>query len=175
MIMKRIDAKVEDRSVVIPAREAAIEAKSSGKGMERIFCGAALELKDGTIVTGKNSPLMHAGSSLILNAVKKIAGLPDQLHLIPETVIASLAYLKKEVLNRRMISLDVDETLTALSISAIFNPATQIAVDKLKELRGCEVHLTHLPTSGDEAGFRKLGVNLTSDPFYSSKRLFVYK
>jgi len=63
--------------------------------------------------------------------------------------------------------------LIALSISATSNPAAQIAVEKLKELRGCEVHLTHMPTPGDEAGLRKLGVNLTSDPDFSTKRLFV--
>lgn len=174
MIMERIDAKVEDRSVVLPAREAAKDAKSSGKGTGSVYCGAAIELKDGTIITGKNSPLMHAGSSLVLNAIKHLAGLPEPLKLIPENVIASLAYLKKEVLNRKMISLDVDETLTTLSISSISNPAAQMALDQLKELRDCEVHLTHLPTSGDEAGFRKLGVNLTSDPDFSSSSLFVY-
>jgi len=172
MIMKRIDAKVEDRSVVIPARNAASDAAFTGKGVDRIFCGAAIELKNGTIITGKNSPLMHAGSSLVLNAIKYLAKLPDQLYLIPENVISSLTHLKKEVLNRKMISLDVDEILTTLGISAIYNPAAQMAVDKLKELKGCEVHLSHLPTSGDEAGFRKLGVNLTSDPVFSSKSLF---
>jgi uncharacterized protein (UPF0371 family) len=73
-----------------------------------------------------------------------------------------------------MLSLDLEETLIALSISATFNPAAQIAVDKLKELRGCEVHLTHMPTPGDEAGLRKLGVNLTSDPDFATKMLFVH-
>ncbi|HNX44045.1 MAG TPA: DUF1846 domain-containing protein [Bacteroidales bacterium] len=174
MIMKRVDAKVEDRHVVEPARKAARDAELNGKGNDGMYCGAAIELKDGTIITGKNSPLMHAGSSLILNAAKQLAGLPDQLQLIPENVIASIAYLKKEVLRRKKISLDVDETLTTLGISAISNPAAQMAVDKLKELRGCEVHLTHLPANGDEAGFRKLGVNLTTDPNFSSKSLFVY-
>ena len=174
MLMKRIDANVEDRKVVVPARHAALAAEVSGKGANNIFCGAAMELPDGTIITGKNSPLMHAGASLVLNAVKHLAGFPDQLLLLPENIISSLNYLKKEVLNRKMISLDVDETITALSISAISNPAAQMAVDKLKELRHCEVHLTHMPTPGDESGFRKLGVNLTSDPNFSSKSLFVY-
>ncbi len=72
-----------------------------------------------------------------------------------------------------MISLDLEETLIALSISAISNPAAQMAVEHLKALRGCEVHMTHIPTTGDEAGLRKLGVNLTSDPEFSSKSLFI--
>ena len=72
-----------------------------------------------------------------------------------------------------MLSLDFDEALIALSISATVNPAAQITVEKLKDLRGCEVHLTHIPSPGDEAGLRKLGVNLTSDPNFATKQLFL--
>jgi len=70
-------------------------------------------------------------------------------------------------------SLDLEETLIALGISATTNPTAQLAIDKLKELQGCEVHTTHIPTPGDEAGLRSLGVNLTSDPNFSSKSLFI--
>jgi uncharacterized protein (UPF0371 family) len=69
--------------------------------------------------------------------------------------------------------MDLLETLIALSISATTNSASQLAIEKLKELRGCEVHMTHIPTPGDEAGLRRLGVNLTSDPNFSSRNLFV--
>jgi uncharacterized protein (UPF0371 family) len=72
-----------------------------------------------------------------------------------------------------MISLDVEETLIMLGISAISNPAAQLAIEKLAELRNCEVHLTHIPTPGDEAGLRKLHVNLTCDPDFASARLFM--
>ena len=173
LIMEKVDGKPEDRQVVTPARKAAEEAEMNGKGNEGIFCGAAIQLRDGTIITGKNSPLMHAGSSLILNATKHLAELPDNLHLIPENVINSLTFLKKEVLHGKEVSLDVEETLIALSISAISNPAAKMAVELLQELRKCEVHLTHIPTPGDEAGLRKLGVNLTSDPDFSSRSLFI--
>jgi hypothetical protein len=97
LIMERVNAKVEDRKVVIPSRQAAREARKNGKGNEGVFCGAAIELKDGTIITGKNSPLMHASSSLILNASKHLAGLPVNLHLLPKNIIDSLTYLKKEI------------------------------------------------------------------------------
>ncbi|MFC2101590.1 DUF1846 domain-containing protein [Bacteroidota bacterium] len=173
LIMEKVNGKPEDRSVVKPARQAAEEAEKNGKGNEGIYCGSAIQLKDGTIITGKNSPLMHAGSSLVLNATKHLAGLPDNLQLIPENVINSISFLKKEVLLGRVVSLDVEETLIALSISAISNPAAQMAVKCLKDLRNCEVHLTHIPTPGDEAGLRKLGVNLTSDPDFSSRSLFI--
>jgi len=142
------------------------------KGSNGIFCGAAIELKDGIIISGKNSPLMHAASSLILNTVKQLAGIPDKLDIIPKNIMDSLAFLKKEVLKGKMVSLDLEETLISLSISAISNPAAKMAVEHLKEIKDCEMHITHIPTPGDEAGLRKLGVNLTSDPNFSSKNLF---
>lgn len=172
-VMNKIGARAEDRNVVVPAREAAKEAEIKRKGNEGIFCGAAIELHDGTIITGKNSQLMHASSSLILNATKHLAGFPDKMYLLPESIIDSVAYLKKDILNGRMISLDVDETLIVLGISALSNPAAKMALENLKLLRNCEVHLTHIPTPGDEAGWRKLKVNLTCDPEYSSKSLFI--
>jgi uncharacterized protein (UPF0371 family) len=173
MIMKNIGAKVEDRNVVSYARQAALDAEKNGKGNDGFFVGASIELKNGTIITGKNSAIMHAASSLILNASKQLAGLPDTLNLLPPNIMNSLKYLKKEILKGKVVSLDLEETLIALSISAISNPAAQMALEKLKELEGCEVHLTHIPTRGDEAGLRKLGVHLTCDPDFSSKSLFV--
>jgi uncharacterized protein (UPF0371 family) len=172
-IMNKAGAKVEDRKVVLPARNAAKEAEKCGKGNAGIYCGAAIELHDGTIVTGKNSSLMHASSSLILNATKHLTGLPGKMYLLPENIIDSVTHLKKDILNGKMVSLDVDETLIVLGISALSNPAAKMALENLKQLRGCEVHLTHIPTPGDEAGWRKLKVNLTCDPEYSSKSLFI--
>ncbi len=81
--------------------------------------------------------------------------------------------LKTDILNEKSVSLDLEETLIALSISATTNPAAQLALEKLKELRGCEVHITHMPTPGDEAGLRRLGVNLTSEPNFSTRDLFI--
>jgi len=172
-IMDKIGAKEEDRKVVLPAREAAKTAEKCGKGNEGIYCGSAIELHDGTIITGKNSPLLHASSSLILNATKHLAGLPDSMILLPENIIDSVTHLKKDILNGKKVNLDVEETLIALAISATTNPAAKMALESLKELRGCEMHSTHIPTAGDEAGFRKLKVNLTCDPIFSSMRLFM--
>jgi uncharacterized protein (UPF0371 family) len=173
LLVKNIDAGVEDRIVVTPARQAALSAQEKGKGNEGIFCGAAIMLPDDTIITGENSPLMHASSALILNAAKHLAQIPKDMHLLPENIIESLSNFKKVVLNKNKVSLDLEETLIALGISSSMNPAAQLAVEKLKELRGCDVHMTHIPTPGDEAGLRKLGVHLTSDPDFSTKALFV--
>jgi len=173
LIMEKVKARVKDRTIVEPARQAAKDAIEAGKGNEGIYCGAAIELRDGTIISGKNSPLMHSASSLILNASKYLAGLPDDMYLLPANMIEQVTFLKKEVLTGKMVSLDLEETLIMLGISAISNPAAQVAIEKLSELRNCEVHLTHIPTPGDEAGLRKLHVNLTCDPEFSTKSLFL--
>jgi uncharacterized protein (UPF0371 family) len=168
-----LGVKPEDRPVVTAARQAADEARSAGKGNNGIFCGAAIELGDGGIITGKNSPLMHAASSLILNTIKHLAEVPDRLHLLSPAIIDSVGNLKQHILGAKSVSLDVEEVTISLSINASANPTAELALEKLIELRGREVHLTHIPTPGDEAGLRRLGVNLTSDPNFSSKILFV--
>jgi len=171
-LMKELNIKPEDRKVVEPARQSAVEAKQKKKGNEGIYCGAAIELKDGTIVPGTNSPLMHASSSLIINVIKKLAGIPDNMHLLSPNIIESIRQLKEKILTSKTVNLDLEEALIALSINSSTNPAAQMAIEKLKDLRGCEVHMTHIPTPGDEAGLRKLGVNLTSEPNFSTKSLF---
>lgn len=173
LLMKEVNAAPEDRSVVMPARETAAAAEEQGKGHKGIFCGAAIELKNGSIITGRNSGLLHASSSLILNAIKECADIPDPIHLLSPSIIESIAGLKENILNSKTVSLDLEETFIALSICATTNPTAQLAMDRLKDLEGCEVHMTHIPTPGDEAGLRKLGINVTSDPNFSSKSLFV--
>ena len=174
LLMNELGVRVEDRPVVAAARRAAVEAHERGMGNKGIFCGAALELKDGSIVTGRNSPLFHAATSLILNTIKKLAEIPDRIHLLSPAVIESVANLKKNILGARSISLDVSEVLICLSINAASNPAAQLALERLGDLHGCEVHLTHMPTPGDEAGLKRFGLNLTSDPSFSSKSLVDY-
>ena len=173
LLMDDLEIQPELRQTVQPARDAAAAAEAKGKGQDGIFCGAAIELPDGSIVTGSNSPLMHASASLVLNAVKELAGIPDEVHLLPPEVIESIRHLKTTVLGGRRVSLDTEEALTALAVSTTSSPAARAAVARLGELRGCEVHLTHMPTPGDEAGLRRLAVNLTSEPQFASKHLFV--
>jgi uncharacterized protein (UPF0371 family) len=172
LLMKELDLQPEARRVILPAREAAMDAQRMNKGDQGVFCGAAVELRDGTLITGKNSPMLHAASSLVLNAIKHLAAIPDPIHLLSPAITQSIGHFKQEIYNVRKISLDLEETLIALSISAATNPTADAAMLRLKDLRGCEAHMTHMPTLGDEVGFRKLGVNLTSDPNFSSKTLF---
>jgi uncharacterized protein (UPF0371 family) len=170
--MKELGVSPELRRVVEPARAAARQAQERGQGNAGVFCGAAVELADGRLVTGRNSPLMHAASAAVLNAVKALAEIPDKFHLLSPNIMESIGGLK-QILKARTVSLNLDETLIALSISATTNPAAGLAMEKLRELAGCEMHITHIPTPGDDAGLRRLGVNLTSDPNFSSKCLFV--
>lgn len=163
----------EDRAVVQPARDAAKQAMELDKGNEGIYCGAAIELKDSTIITGNNSPLMHAASSVVIHALKHLADIPDKIKLLPANITDSIRKLKTEILEETNVSLDVEEALIALSISATTNPAAELALDKLRDLQNCEIHMTHIPTPGDEAGLRRMGVNLTTDPVFSTNNLFI--
>ena len=173
LFIKDFRLEPESRRVVQPARDAAVLAQERAKGNEGIYCGAAMELKDGAIITGSNSPLMHAASSLVIHAIKYLAGIPEKIKLLPQNITDSVQKLKTEILDETAVSLDVNETLIALGISATINPAAQLAIETLKELKGCEVHMTHIPTPGDEAGLRRLGVNLTSDPNFATNDLFI--
>jgi uncharacterized protein (UPF0371 family) len=159
--------------VVKPARQAGHDAMTQGKGRNGIFCGAAVQLKDGRIVVGKNSEQMHAAASMVLNAIKELAGIPDQIHLIAPQVVQSIVRMKHDILKGKFTSLNLDEALIGLAISCATNPAAQIAMERLIDLRECEMHMTHMVTPGDEAGLRRVGLRCTSDPFFASSELFI--
>ena len=162
-IMKKVGVKPKDRKVVKAARKAAAEAKKKGKGFKNIFCGAAIQLKNGKIITGKNSYLLHAESAAILNAVKELANIPDKIDLISSGVIESVTNMKQGLLSKKACSLNVDETLISLAVSSATNPTARAALRKLKEIENCEMHITHLPKQGDEAGLIRLNMNITTD------------
>ncbi len=174
MLMDSLGLKTEDRLVALAARGAAESARQQGKGKEggRIVSAAAIQLKSGEIVTGRNSDELHACSAVILNAIKKLAGIPDRLPLLAPSILQSVAHMKHDILKGGYTSLNLDEALIALAISATTNPAAQLAMEKLTELATCEVHMTHLVTPGDEAGLRRLACRYTSDPYYASTQLF---
>ncbi|MBW2977173.1 DUF1846 domain-containing protein [Candidatus Woesearchaeota archaeon] len=162
-VMKKVGVKAEDRKVVKAARKTAEDAKKKGRGYENIFCGAAIELKSGKIITGKNSNLLHAESAATLNAIKELSKIPDEIDLLSPEVIKTIANMKKELLSKKSCSLNVDETLIALAISSTTNPTAKTALKKLEELENCEMHITHLPREGDEAGLVRLNMNVTTD------------
>jgi len=171
-LMAKLGVKPEYRPIVVPARQAAEKGKKLKKGYDGIFCGAAMQLHNGETITGSNSALFHASAALVLNAIKKLANLPDPLHLLSPNIIDSIIHLKLTLLHGSSPSLDLEEVLVALSVSAPNNPAVALAIEQLPLLRGCEAHLTHIAAPGDEAGFRRLGVRLTCDSNFASRKLF---
>ncbi|MBN2543357.1 DUF1846 family protein [bacterium] len=172
-LMQKLKIKVEDRRVVIAARKAAKEADQTGKGNKGVCCGAAIQLPDGKIVTGKNSPLLHAESAAVINAIKTMANVDDEHHIIHKKIIDNVNILKKEILKGTSESLNLDETLIALAISANFDEKAGACIHMLNKLSNCDMHVTHLPVEGDEAGLVKLRMNVTTDaelPNWNSDR-----
>ena len=159
LLMKKVGVHPEERKVVAPALEL---AEKTGKP------AAAMELPDGTIVTGKTSDLLGASSALLLNALKLLANLPDELHLIAPAAIDPIQHLKVDHFGNRNPRLHTDETLIALSISAATNPTAELAMEQLSKLRGCEVHSSVILSAVDEKTFKRLGVNLTCEPRYKA-------
>ncbi|OGP57203.1 MAG: hypothetical protein A2V67_03375 [Deltaproteobacteria bacterium RBG_13_61_14] len=171
-LMQQVGVKVTDRSTVPAAREAAERAKELGKGNRGVFCGSALELPDGKIIVGMNTPLMHAESAVILHAVKELARIPNEIDLLPESLIKNIAILKKDILGSKSESLNVEEVLIALSISAAQSPVSEVCLRKLELLAGCEFHTTHVIGKGDENGLRRLKLHVTSDALPTSRGFY---
>lgn len=155
LLMKKAAITPDLRRVVAPALE---RAEQTGNA------AAAMELPDGTIVTGKTSSLLGAASALLLNALKALGGMPDELHLISPAALDPIQHLKVDHLGNRNPRLHTDETLIALSISAATNPMAEKAMEQLSKLRGCEVHSSVILSPVDEKTFKRLGVNLTCEP-----------
>ena len=133
---------------------------------------AAIELPDGTIVTGKTSKLMGPSAAALLNALKKLGGLDDDLLLLPPEVIEPIQKLKIENLGNHNPRLHADEILIALAISAASCPTSAIAFAQLPQLKGCEAHITVMVSEVDKNTYRKLGLNLTCEPVHATKKLY---
>ncbi len=163
LLMKQAGTGIENR----PVAAAAIErAEATGAP------AAAVELPDGTIVTGKTTALLGASSAMLLNALKKLAGLDHDIKLISPTIIEPIQHLKVSHLGNHNPRLHTDEVLIALSICAATDEKAEAAMQQLEKLRCCEVHSSVILSAVDENVFGKLGVNLTCEPKYQTKKLF---
>ena len=163
-LMNQAGVSVDYRKVI----KAAIDRSNETDGQPAV----AIELPDGQIVTGKTSNLLGASSAAILNAVKKLAGLPDDLLMISPSIIEPIQQLKTGILKNRNPRLHSDETLIALSMSANTNPAAHKALDSIGLLKGCEAHSTVMLSQVDLDVYRKIGINLTCEPKYETKKLY---
>lgn len=163
LLMKKLGLTVTDRRVVAPALEKAEKTGSPA---------AAIELPNGKILTGKTSALLGASAALLLNSLKELAGIHDDILLISPVVIEPIQKLKVEHLGNENPRLHTDEVLLALSICAATNPTAKLALDQLKRLRGSEVHSTVILSSVDMKTFKKLGINVTCEAKYQTKNLY---
>lgn len=169
LIMEELDLKQEDRTTVTPAREYSEKIGSTDNEMTPII---ALELSDGKIVTGRESTLMDNCSAGILNAIKYLAGIADEIYLLSPVILNTIQKYKSEVLNNKITTLNLNEILIALSISAVTNPTAQLAYDQLTNLKGMQAHSTVLINKNSEQILRDLEIDLTSDPLFKSDNLY---
>ena len=163
LLMKQAKISTEARKVV----SAALLKAETSEGP-----AAAMELADGRLITGKTSDLLGASAALILNATKALAGIDKEIHLISPTVIEPVQTLKTRYLGSTNPRLHTDEILIALSMSAALNERAKLALDQLPKLRGCQVHTSVMLSDVDIKVFKKLGIQLTSEPRYEYKRLY---
>ncbi|MDD2482773.1 MAG: DUF1846 family protein [Candidatus Shapirobacteria bacterium] len=162
-VMTKVNISEDYLPTISPARNSKKAAeKQKNKGEKGIYCGAAIELKDGTIITGKNSSLLHAEAAMVLNAIKVLAKIQDNYELISPSVIKQINRLKDQI-GEDSHSLDCSEALLALAASTGFNPLALKAQSFLSKLRGCYMHTTHKLSSADESIFRKLGIWVSTD------------
>ena len=153
--MKQAKISVNDRKVVPVAMATAAERK----------CAAcALELPDGSIVTGKTTDLLGPCSAVLLNAIKALAGIADSLHLISPTYINPIQALKTNYLGSKNPRLHTDEVLIALSMCAATDSLAKLALEQLPKLRGCQMHATVILAEADSKTLAKLGIQLTNEP-----------
>ena len=155
--MKQAGVSPEQREVV---RSALLKAEKTDAP------ACAIELSDGRIVTGKTSSLLGASSAAILNALKAISNIGDEVHLISPEVIEPLQNLKVNHMGSTNPRIHIDETLIALSICAVSDPVAKKALEGLNALKGAEAHSSVILSSIDETMFKKLGIHLTCEPVY---------
>ena len=170
LLMKEVGKEVSDRKVVQPARDYVEKKRQDERYMNVV--AMAIEMPDGSIVTGRSSRRMAASAAAVLNAIKQLAGLPDEVLLISPQVLESTQNLKSDVLKYDRASLNLEEALIALTVSGTHNPTAQMAAEKLGCLKGCRAHCTAILSDHDEQTLRALGIDATCDPEYVTTNLY---
>ena len=163
LLMEKANISIADRPVVAAAKQKA--ELTNGPA-------AAISLPDGSIVTGKTTPLLGACAAMLLNALKKCAGLPDDLKVISPEIIEPIQHLKVEHLGNHNPRLHTDEILIALTISANTDENAEKCMEQLAQLNQCEMHSTVILSQIDEKTLGKLGIRLSCEPQYQNKKLF---
>ncbi len=132
----------------------------------------AIELPDGSIVTGRSGELLTASAAAVLNSVKEMAGIRDEMLLMSPVVLEPIIKMKTDILRSKQKILSLTDVLLALSICAATNPVAALAVTKLKQLKNCEAHASCMLTSADDNALRSLGMNVTCEAEYPTSDLY---
>ena len=162
LLMKRAKLTVNDRRCVVAARERLEKAQKAT---------SAMELEDGTILTGETSPLLGPSAALLLNAIKHLAGIAHNVKLIPQTMIEPIQKLKVDYLHGHNPRLHTDEVLVAISMMGRLDENCRLALEQLPNLKGAQVHSTVMLSEVDRKTWNKLGIGLTCDPVRKIKKL----
>ena len=170
-VKERIELLLGDLGITPVDRAVVLAARSRSKEFEGVPV-VAIELHDGTIVTGKNSELLSASSACVLNAVKTLAGINDEVMLISRATLEPIVRMKTDLLKEKHSALTLEEMLIALSICAVTRTKAASAISKMNDLRSCEVHASCILPSADELMLKKLGTNVATDAVFSSTNLY---
>lgn len=163
ILMQELEIDTSIRDVVTAAKQKKAETGSPA---------FALRLHTGEIVCGRTKTLIGGATACILNCLKRLAGIEDAYDVIPKCILEPMLDLNKNILGKRFEVLSVKDILTALSVGATTNNKAKRALEQLTKLKGTEAHSTYILSPADEETIKSLGINLTSDPVYSSNRLF---
>ena len=163
MLMQQIGLDATARPAI-----AAAKARAEETGEPAVAIG----LLDGRVVTGKTTKLLGAASAMLLNALKALAGIPKEVKLISPEILTPVSNLKVERLGNQNPRLHLEEVLIALSICAVHEENARKALDQLGQLRHCDAHSTVILSQTDESVLKKLGVQMTCEPAYQTKRLY---
>ncbi|MBQ2422941.1 MAG: DUF1846 family protein, partial [Clostridia bacterium] len=163
LLMNMVGISADDRPVVAAAKKKAAETEAPA---------AAIELPDGKIVTGKTSSLLGATAAMLLNALKELGGIDDSIHLISREVLEPVQSLKVDVLGNHNPRLHTDELLVALSICSVSDDNAKYALEQVKKLVNCNVHSSVILSQVDMNILKKLGLQVTCEPVYQTKKLF---
>lgn len=163
LLMNELGITVTDRKVVNPCLE------KSEKENKHVI---SLELPNGKIITGKQTELMSPASSLIINAIKELTNIPDEVYLLSPNILEPILRLKPNALKTYSYSLSLKEVLIALSICSTTNPIIEKAIKNLDKLKHCEAHASFMVTNDDLSILRNLKINLTCEPIFYSNKLY---
>lgn len=171
LLMEEVGASRNDRPVVLPAEQYAEQKRAEGPRFDNVIV-TALQLPNGKIITGRSSKSMVAPAACILNSIKYLSGIADGIPIISAQILQNLRQMNEEVFHDKS-RLNCEEVIMALTMTTMTNPIAEMALKQLKNLRGCMAHSTAILSDRDEQTLHQLGIDITSNPEFSTSNLYI--